>query len=59
MKPRTQGERFRPIVTVLVAIDGMPVKIKVSGKTYVLKAFKQRKGRWGRKEAKQNEQTSN
>lgn len=48
MKPRQQGERYRPVVEVMVAIDGVPVKIKMSGKTYVLKSHKQRKGRWSK-----------
>lgn len=54
MKTRTRGERYRPIVTVMVAIDGTPVKIKMSGLTYVLKSFKQRKGRWAKKEVGRN-----
>lgn len=49
IRSRIQGERYRPIITVMYAIDGVPVKVKISGKTYVLKAFKQRKGRWAKK----------
>lgn len=48
VKPRASGDSYRPVVKVMVAIDGIPVKVKISGKTYVLKAYKQGKGRWGR-----------
>ncbi|MFD3768700.1 hypothetical protein [Paenibacillus lactis] len=51
MRRRAQGERYRPIVTVMVSIDGMPVKVKISGKTYVLKAYRQKKGRWNKRRA--------
>lgn len=46
---RSQGERYRPIITVMHDVDGVPVKVKISGRTYILKAYKQRKGRWAKK----------
>lgn len=49
IRSRSIGDRYRPIITVMHAIDGVPIKVKISGMTYVLKAHKQRKGRWGKK----------
>lgn len=45
---KSKGDKYRPVVHVMHAIDGIPVKVKISGKTFVLKAFKQRKGRWSK-----------
>lgn len=48
-KPRKRGDIYRPRTEVMVEIDGEPVKVKLNGKTFVRKFFKQQKGRFKQK----------